>query len=252
MHSYRPLQIFSSPSPPEPGACLVVLNRALDGLETIVGLHWSKFSVALCADGGANRLFDSAGDEERVVPHTICGDLDSARPAVLQHYRQRGSRVLLVEDQDSTDFDKAVREALALRRRGLAEFSSVYAMNALGGRFDQTLANVQTTMLLREELEGTPLYLLSEDSIAVLLSAGENVVAVDSGLERGSCGLLPIGEPCSSCTTSGLRWNLAAQAMRFGGLVSTSNQLEPGRSLVHVTSSSPLLWTMSHTLCSNP
>ena len=227
----------------------MVLNRELGGLATAIREHWSKFSLVTCADGGSNRLFDCVKEIDKLVPHTICGDLDSARSAVLQHYQQRGCHVIKVEDQDSTDFDKTVRNALDLRRRGLTRFSSIYAMNALGGRFDQTLGNVQTLMLFERELEGTPLYLLSEDSIAVLVSAGETVIAVDSGLEKGECGLLPVGEPCSSCTTSGLRWNLSDQAMRFGGLVSTSNQLLAGRTPVHVTTSSPLLWTMSHTLC---
>ena len=225
----------------------MVLNRDLSGLGKVLGRHWSRFSLAVCADGGANILFDSGLD---VTPHTICGDLDSIRPAVLQHYQGRGCRVVQEADQDSTDFDKTVREVLAMRQRGVARFDSIYAANALGGRFDQTLGNVQTLMLLQSELEGTPLYLLSEDSIVCLLPAGESELAVDSGMERGECGLVPIGEPCSRCSTSGLRWNLSGQTMRFGALVSTSNQLLPDRPSVHVTASSPLLWTMSHTLCS--
>ena len=242
---YKPLHIFSSTSvPQEPGACLIILNRDLRGLEAIVRGHWSKFSVVLCADGGANRLYDSV---QELVPHTICGDLDSARPEVLHHYQERGARVLRTDDQDNTDFYKTVNEALSLRRTGLARFSSIYSMNALGGRLDQTLGNIQTLFLFQRE--GIPLYLVSHDSIAVLLPPGETVISVDSGLEAGQCGLLPVGEPCSHCTTTGLRWNLSNQAMRFGGLVSTSNQLLPGRLPVHVTISSPLLWTMSHTLC---
>ena len=246
---YRPLQIFNSTSVLQPPACLVILNRDLRGLDTVIRNHWSKFSVVLCADGGANRLFDSVREREELVPHTICGDFDSARLAVLQYYQQRGSRVVKVEDQDTTDFDKAMRQALDLRRKGDVAFSSIYAMNALGGRFDQTLGNLQTLFMFQTDLEGTPLYLLSETSIAVLLSAGESVVSVDSGLEQVECGLLPLGESCGSCSTSGLRWNLSSQAMRFGGLVSTSNQLLPARPPVHITASSPLLWTMSHTLC---
>ena len=247
---YRPLSVFSEETTRSPGACLVLLNCELNGLEAVLERHWHKFSLHICADGGANRLFDTSeeGRAER-VPHTICGDLDSARADVLDYYGQKGTRVARLEDQDSTDFTKAVREALSLRRRGLAKFSSIYTMNAFGGRFDQTLGTVQTVMALDPELCGTPVYLVSEDSIAVLVTPSESSIAVDTGLESGHCGLLPIGEPCDSCTTTGLQWNLRQQAMRFGGLISTCNLLDRGCSAVHVTASSPLLWTMSHKLC---
>lgn len=255
VRQYRPLHLFSDDShptsDPDPGPCLVLLNRDLNGLEAVVRKHWHKFSLHVCADGGANHLYDmSEGvSRELYIPHTICGDLDSARSEVLQYYEHKGTRVMKLADQDSTDFTKVVEEVLSLRQKGHAKFSSMYAANALGGRFDQTLGNVQTVMLLDEGLGGTPLYLLSEDSIAVLIKPRESSISVDTGLERGYCGLLPIGEPCDSCTTTGLQWNLSGHSMRFGQLVSTCNLLAPDHPPVHVTTSSPLLWTMSHDLC---
>ena len=251
VQDYKPLHLFSeeSTAAADPESCLVILNQDLRGLETVVRKFWHRYSLHVCADGGANRLYNMTESPELYTPHTICGDLDSAQPEVLQFYQQRGSRVLKLCDQDSTDFTKAMKEVLTLKQKGLVNFSSIYAANAIGGRFDQTLGNVQTVMSLEEQLCGTPIYLISEVSIAVLLRPGRSSIAVDSGLEGGYCGLLPIGEPCSTCSTTGLQWNLSRQSMRFGGLVSTSNLLAPGHPTVHVTSSSPLLWTMSHTLC---
>lgn len=250
---FQPLHLFTEESSPAPDSrpCLILLNQALSGLEGVLTKHWHKFYLHVCADGGANRLYDSVseGSRDQYIPHTICGDLDSARSEVLQYYEERGTHVLRCEDQDNTDFTKVVKEVLSLRQKGLTNFSSIYAMNAFGGRFDQTLGNVQSVMLLDQDLAGTPLYLVSEDSVAVLLKPSQNSIAVDTGLEKGYCGLLPIGEPCSSCTTTGLQWNLSGQGMRFGQLVSTSNLLAPGHSLVHVSTSTPLLWTMSHLLC---
>lgn len=249
---YKPLYIFKAESPAEDGSCLILLNQDLNGLGTALANHWHRFSLQVCADGGANRLYDFTDLHDKYLPHTICGDLDSARPEVLQYFKESGTRVVKITEQDSTDFSKAVREVLDLRRKKIANFSSIYAANALGGRLDQMLGNLHTLMELEEELCGLPLYLLSEDSVAVMLRAGESSIAVDTGLETGHCGLLPLGEPCTSCTTTGLQWNLTNQAMRFGGLVSTSNLLAPDYPPVHVTTSSPLLWTMSHTLSSAP
>jgi thiamine pyrophosphokinase len=48
----------------------------------------------VCADGGANRLYDSLVDENErslVRPKYIIGDLDSIRPEVLQFYKNIGS-----------------------------------------------------------------------------------------------------------------------------------------------------------------
>ena len=59
-------------------------------------------------------------------------------------------------------------------------------------------------------------------------------------------GLLPVGGRCDSVSTTGLRWDLDEQAMEFGGLVSSSNELLRGKGgamQVDVATSDPLLWT---------
>ena len=56
----------------------------------IVAEIWNNFSHTICADGGANRLYDcapSSNDRSKYIPHAIVGDLDSLRPEVRQFYR---------------------------------------------------------------------------------------------------------------------------------------------------------------------
>lgn len=50
---------------------------------------WNSFECKICADGGANRLFDQieAGRRSLFIPDFIVGDLDSVRPDVRQFYR---------------------------------------------------------------------------------------------------------------------------------------------------------------------
>ena len=50
---------------------------------------WNSFECKICADGGANRLFDQLEVEKRplFIPNFIVGDLDSVRDEVKQFYR---------------------------------------------------------------------------------------------------------------------------------------------------------------------
>lgn len=72
---------------------LVVLNSedtaGGDEHGALLARLWSSMSYVICADGGANRLYDwvSPAERWRFVPHVIAGDLDSIRPEVRQQYR---------------------------------------------------------------------------------------------------------------------------------------------------------------------
>ncbi|KNC74682.1 hypothetical protein SARC_12778, partial [Sphaeroforma arctica JP610] len=64
---------------------LVILNWPIlsKGLEKL----WARASICVCADGGANRLYDSRpNDREKFIPTAIKGDLDSLRPEVRKFY----------------------------------------------------------------------------------------------------------------------------------------------------------------------
>ena len=68
---------------PECQRALVVLNTE-NGIEPKPLFHrvWESSELKICADGGANRLFDSLSSESRdqMLPDAIKGDLDSIRP----------------------------------------------------------------------------------------------------------------------------------------------------------------------------
>ena len=49
------------------------------------------------------------------------------------------------------------------------QFTHLYALNAVWGRFDQTLGNINTLYSMQEESEYVELFLVTEDSIIFLL-----------------------------------------------------------------------------------
>lgn len=107
---------------------LVILNAQGDDEGKSLLRHlWSKATLRVCADGGANRLHDSfdvggehgeggdsvgdpSEDRARFVPDVIVGDLDSLRPEVARYYEDRGSEIKRRDDQDHCDFEKCLVE----------------------------------------------------------------------------------------------------------------------------------------------
>ena len=103
-------------------------DRRLSG---VLGVLWESSSFRVCADGGANRLYDatvssfplksesesvpsppdsssSSCTENRYLPDLITGDLDSLQPHVREYYEARGVPIVRVEDQNYHDLDKSL------------------------------------------------------------------------------------------------------------------------------------------------
>ncbi|KAL4338686.1 hypothetical protein AHAS_Ahas12G0235000 [Arachis hypogaea] len=74
---------------------LVILNQRLP---TYAPLLWDHAKLRVCADGGANRLFDEMTQllhseqpsllQSRYKPDVIKGDMDSIRTEVLEYYKK--------------------------------------------------------------------------------------------------------------------------------------------------------------------
>jgi len=107
---------------------LIILNQPFR-LPLLFRL-WKSSQWHCCADGGANRLFDSfdtAEERNKYFPDLITGDLDSIRPQVREYYSSYGVPVIQDNDQDSTDLMKCVA---SLRDKEALQGSSVcFSMN---------------------------------------------------------------------------------------------------------------------------
>lgn len=232
---------------------------------------WNKAALRVCADGGANRLYnatvgssgaysdtDRGSISNRYIPDLICGDFDSIQPHVLQHYLTYGLTEIHKDplDQDTNDLEKSIRSILKSKKKD--QWNKIVVYGALDGRLDQTMASIQCLFKFSQY----SITLCNERTTAKLLQGNGvlNTISIHIGEEGPTCGLLPVGSKCDWIYTTGLQWNLQGESMEFGGLVSTSNlilpptpadnQSEPAAT-VTVRSSHPLLWTTELRSCTS-
>ena len=243
---------------------LIILNSPIHDPSTnpVFTSLWNISTFRVCADGGANRLYDatvskavhSDGDPQKVtdtdsnnfVPDLIRGDLDSLQPHVRSFYESKGCRVECDPDQDSNDLDKALKSIFQRMKsdacRDQFENVLVYVYGAFGGRFDQEMASIQALYKWAEEFQYN-IFLYNSETCAMLLPPShrnEVILEVNwknnnAKIEGNACGLIPIGSRCDSARTSGLKWNLDGQSLEFGGLVSTSNRMIEDTITVHAS-----------------
>ncbi|KAL3685814.1 hypothetical protein R1sor_003836 [Riccia sorocarpa] len=225
---------------------LVVLNH---DIPKFVPVLWNQARLRICADGGANRLYDELPSmlteeqpeevRQRYRPDVIKGDLDSIRPTVREFYKNLGVKIIdESHDQDSTDFQKCISY---IRNPDYGcDHWKVVVVGALGGRFDHVVAHINV-LYKHPKLRIT---LLSDESLLYLLPQGfSHEIQINSAVEGPHCGLIPFGKASESTTTTGLRWNLNGSAMAFGSMISTSNLLDGD--VVTVASDCPLIWTVA-------
>lgn len=177
----------------------------------------------------------------RFKPDAINGDMDSIRSEVKEYYTNLGVKIVdASHDQDTTDLHKCVVYIRDCTPDAEKPNLCILVAGALGGRFDHEVGNLN--VLYR--FSNIRIILLSDDCLIHLLPrTHRHEIYIQPSVEGPHCGLLPMGAPSSSTTTTGLQWDLKDTSMSFGGLISTSNIIREEKITVH--SDSDLLWTIS-------
>lgn len=93
--------------------------------------HFTKDrSFIIAADGGCNYLF-----KEGLIADVIIGDMDSSDKSAIKYFKSRGTKILKVSEQETTDFEKSL---VYVRENKL---SNVYVFGFSSLRIDHTVNN---------------------------------------------------------------------------------------------------------------
>ena len=117
---------------------IILANGELPDLKKARSLIQNE-DLLICADGGTRHA-----SALNVHPDLIIGDLDSAEQGTIQKFRNEGVDIeLFPRDKNETDLELAINHAIERNPKQLVIIA------ALGGRLDQTLANITLLTDLR-------------------------------------------------------------------------------------------------------
>jgi thiamine pyrophosphokinase len=165
----------------------------------MLGMALRRAPVLVAADGGADRAL-AAGH----LPVAVIGDFDSLSAEARRRIPAEAQHV--IAEQDSTDFDKALRSIAA---------PFVLALGFAGARIDHGLAVFNTLIRYPERvcivLGAEDAVFLCPPDITLRLQVGDRLSLFPMGAVRG--------------TSSGLRWPIDGIAFAPDGPVGTSNEV---------------------------
>jgi thiamine pyrophosphokinase len=231
------------------GAC-IILNVPPIPVEILMNI-FLRFRLRICADGGANVLFESMPLIEGAMqgsifsPDVIIGDFDSIRPEIKSLYAASGVKIVQVLDQSNTDLDKALLYAQSELTEASNHFVVIAgSIGAYEGRIDQFFAVINS--MYRYVNSNFRLISLGNESVMMVLSRGFHTLNLPPSAYHRHCGLVPVFGPVRELATTGLRWNLDPSMGEsiFGDLVSTNNIIDD--LTVTVNTTDPILFTFAY------
>ena len=167
--------------------------------------------LIIAADGGARHCLALG-----LIPNLVVGDFDSLEPAELNQLAQAGAELIqYATRKDHTDLELALQHA---RQRGANE---ILVLAALGGRWDQTLANV--LLLAAKEFISLDIRLIDGDQELSLIHPGKPHPI--HGQAGDTLSLIPLQGDAKGIKTVGLEYPLKDETLHFGNTRGISNVL---------------------------
>jgi thiamine pyrophosphokinase len=181
-------------------------------------LHHDDF--ILCADGGTRHALALG-----VKPNLVVGDMDSIEKDHWQKLQQAATEVeIFPRDKDETDLEHAVNKAIELNPR------EIVILAALGGRMDQTLANI--ALLTDPRLSAFTVRL--DDGVEEIFLCRQ--WAEVHGRSGDVVSLIPWGGPVVGVQTGQLKWPLNKETLHPDKTRGISNEMLTGSAAINIES----------------
>ena len=164
--------------------------------------------LVVCADGGALHA-RALG----LKPATIIGDFDSLSESDAAAFAADGARIIRhPPDKDQTDLELALHFCRSMRA------TKLWILGGLGGRFDQTLANI--LLLTLPELRDMRIAFVDGAQTIRLLPPGKHSI---KGAAGDTVSLIPLLGAAQGITTRNLQYALADERLDMGPARGISN-----------------------------
>lgn len=183
---------------------VVFLNGAFQKSK-IIKYYLTKKSFIVCADGAGNSMRKLG-----LTPDLIIGDLDSIKLSNLKYFKSKGTTILKIDEQETTDFEKSLMYLTA------NNFKSVIVLGAMSDRTDHSLNNFSVmkryfTLLDIKIIDNTFEIFFANESKSLKCNPGETVSF--------------LGFPkAKNVTTTGLEFPLKRETLVFGVREGTLNK----------------------------
>lgn len=187
-----------------------MVQRVLDDLEN---------PYIVCADGGALNATKFG-----FTPQIIIGDLDSLDENQLAQFESTGADIIRYPaEKDETDLELALYWCVEHQAK------RIYIVGGLGGRFDQTLANIY--LLSLPQLNDIHVEVVDDKQSIRLLQPGEHQI---EGTIGDTISLIPVGDRVHGITTTSLKYPLIDEDLILGPARGVSNVMESDRVSINI------------------
>jgi thiamine pyrophosphokinase len=206
---------------------IIFANGTLPGLESAHRIIQAG-DVLIAADGGTRHALAMG-----LFPEIVIGDLDSLTPDDRRQLDAKGVEIKQYpRDKDETDLELALHYAFT---NGYRE---IRILGGLGGRLDQTLANL--FLLTDPEFNGLDIRI--DDGVEEAFFVRDRCEV--HGKPADVLSLIPWGGEVSGACTEGLRWPLQDETLLPNKTRGISNEM--AREIASLSLKSGLLLVIHH------